>query len=129
MQLFLVAVLGLMLGACAGANPRADHANTVSERGDRSAKPNSEPTKQVGDGVPESTNAGARSREDDARSAYVSGDYARAAPLMRPFAEQGQAWAQFGLGTMYEDGKGVPKDDKQAEDWYRKAAAQGDQRA
>lgn len=40
-------------------------------------------------------------------------------------AEQGDAKAQFLLGTMYDDGKGVPQDYKQAVVWYRKAAEQG----
>ena len=40
-------------------------------------------------------------------------------------AEQGNASAQFNLGNMYNDGKGVTQDYKQAEKWYRKAAEQG----
>ena len=40
-------------------------------------------------------------------------------------AEQGDADAQLLLGAMYEDGKGVAQDDKQAVAWYRKAAEQG----
>lgn len=35
----------------------------------------------------------AMSSEEEARSAYEKGEYARAIALMRPFAEQGQAWA------------------------------------
>jgi TPR repeat protein len=41
-------------------------------------------------------------------------------------AEQGDASAQFKLGEMYDNGQGVPQDDKQAMHWYRKAADQGD---
>ncbi len=37
--------------------------------------------------------------------------------------------AQFTLGSMYENGKGVPQDDAQAVRWYRLAAAQGDAEA
>ncbi|WP_139751425.1 tetratricopeptide repeat protein, partial [Aeromonas media] len=40
-------------------------------------------------------------------------------------AEQGYANAQGMLGLMYEQGKGVAQDDKQAVAWYRKAAEQG----
>ena len=48
-----------------------------------------------------------------------------AARLFRPLAEQGDALAQFGLGLMYRDGKGVPQDTQEAVKWYRKAAEQG----
>ena len=34
--------------------------------------------------------------------------------------------AMFNLATMYDDGKGVPKDAGQAASWYRKAAELGD---
>ncbi|WP_244060851.1 tetratricopeptide repeat protein, partial [Aeromonas caviae] len=44
-------------------------------------------------------------------------------------AEQGNADAQVGLGSMYELGKGVPQDDKQAVTWYHKAAEQGNAEA
>ena len=40
-------------------------------------------------------------------------------------AEGGDAEAQFRLGRMYADGKGVKQDYKQAVEWYRKAAEQG----
>ena len=40
-------------------------------------------------------------------------------------AEQGDAKAQYNLGVMYANGKGVPEDDKQAVKWYRLAAEQG----
>ncbi len=43
----------------------------------------------------------------------------------RPLAEQGNALAQFNLGLMYMEGKGVPQDDAEAVKWYRKAAEQG----
>ena len=44
---------------------------------------------------------------------------------MRQSADQGFAEAQFGLGTLYEDGKGVEKSDAVAMAWYRRAAEQG----
>lgn len=43
----------------------------------------------------------------------------------RKAADQGDAPAQFTMGLMYFDGKGVAQDDRQAEAWYRKAAEQG----
>ena len=41
-------------------------------------------------------------------------------------ARAGDASAQFKLGLMYSIGWGVPKDEKLAVEWYRKAADQGD---
>jgi len=40
-------------------------------------------------------------------------------------AEQGNALAQFNLGTMYFKGRGVPQDDQEAMKWFRLAAEQG----
>ena len=40
-------------------------------------------------------------------------------------ADQGLASAQFYLGFMYGDGRGVPQDDAEAARWYRLAADQG----
>lgn len=37
--------------------------------------------------------------------------------------------AQTNLGVMYDNGRGVPKDEAQAVAWYRKAAEQGDANA
>ena len=62
---------------------------------------------------------------EDADSAYQRGDYALAARLFRPFAEQGHAKAQSNLGVMYSKGQGVPQDYAEARKWFRKAAEQG----
>ena len=40
-------------------------------------------------------------------------------------AEQGDATAQFNLGTMYDSGRGVRQDYAEAFRWYRKVAEQG----
>jgi hypothetical protein len=40
-------------------------------------------------------------------------------------AEKGSANAQFNLGTIYDNGDGVPEDDAEAAKWYRQAADQG----
>ena len=40
-------------------------------------------------------------------------------------AKQGNAKAQYNLGVMYENGRGVRQDYIQAVQWYRKAAEQG----
>ena len=57
--------------------------------------------------------------------AYEQGDFATALREWRPLAEQGDILAQFSLGVMYEEGKGVPENDAEAVKWYRKAAEQG----
>jgi uncharacterized protein len=44
-------------------------------------------------------------------------------------AGQGDAREQYNLGLMYDTGRGVPKDYKEAVTWWRKAAEQGDARA
>ena len=41
-------------------------------------------------------------------------------------AEQGDADAQWELGYMYAEGRGVEKNDKEAAKWFQKAAEQGD---
>ena len=40
-------------------------------------------------------------------------------------AEKGDAFAQFSLGFMYNNGQGVAQDYKEALKWYTKAAEQG----
>ena len=40
-------------------------------------------------------------------------------------AETGDATAQFMLGTLYAEGKGVANDFSEAKEWFRKAANQG----
>ena len=67
--------------------------------------------------------------EEMPRAAYEKGDYATALRLLRPFAEQGDAGAQYNLGLMYDKGQGVPQDYATAVSWYRKAAEQGDAEA
>ena len=57
--------------------------------------------------------------------AYRNGDYATALKEWEPLAERGNSRAQFNLGVMYDEGEGVPQDDKEAVRWYRLAAEQG----
>ena len=57
--------------------------------------------------------------------AYQRGDYAEALRIWGQLAEQGQAGAQFDLGLMYANGRGVPQNYLQALFWYRVAADQG----
>ena len=58
-----------------------------------------------------------------AKEAYDSGDYATAIRLWRPLAEQGHADAQYSLGVMYSQGRGVPQDYVQAHMWFNLAAS------
>ena len=44
---------------------------------------------------------------------------------LRLAAEQGDAFAQNRLGSMYDIGLGVPQDNQEAARWYRLAAEQG----
>lgn len=62
---------------------------------------------------------------EEATSAYMRGENAKAVKILRPLAEAGNRDAQFYLGGMYDYGLGVTKDYEQAIAWYGKAAAQG----
>jgi TPR repeat protein len=66
------------------------------------------------------------SRLEDGVAAYAKGDYATAAKIWRRLAEHRNADAAYGLGWMYENGKGVARDDREAAGWYLIAAARGD---
>ena len=62
---------------------------------------------------------------DDIDAAIKAHDYATAARLLRPFAEQGNVDAQVKLGALYSEGAGVLQDHVEAAKWVRKAADQG----
>ncbi|OKQ00421.1 hypothetical protein BLA59_09310, partial [Haemophilus influenzae] len=53
---------------------------------------------------------------------YKQKDFKAMLAILQPLAEQGDAIAQFLLGGMYEEGRGVKQDDFDAVKWYRKAA-------
>ena len=57
--------------------------------------------------------------------AYNSGDFKTALAEWTPLAEQGNAQAQYNLGLMYRNGRGVPENDKTAVKCYTLAAEQG----
>jgi len=65
------------------------------------------------------------SSADDAVQAYLRGEFNKAAVLLRPVAEQGDAQAQIYMGLLYERGKGVPQDYAESAKWYRLASEQG----
>ncbi len=62
---------------------------------------------------------------DEGAAAYERGDYETALREWRPLAEQGHAKAQYNLGLMYANGRGVTQDYGEAVKWYRRAAEQG----
>jgi TPR repeat protein len=66
---------------------------------------------------------------EDAKTAYDKKDYTTALSLWSPLALAGNAEAQRGLGILYENGLSVARDGRQAVDWFRKAASQGDAEA
>jgi len=55
--------------------------------------------------------------------AYINGDHAKALKGLRPLAEQGDVPAQEWMGTLYNEGAGVPKDPVRAYMWKSIAAA------
>ena len=62
---------------------------------------------------------------EDGNAALESGDYVQASKWYRLAADQGNAYAQGGLGVMYAKGEGVPQDYVLAHMWLNLAAAQG----
>ena len=62
---------------------------------------------------------------DDALKAYGAGDFEAAFKIWRPLAEDGDARAQFRVGELYIEGKGVAKNLAHARKWIEAAAQQG----
>jgi uncharacterized protein len=58
-------------------------------------------------------------------AAYQRGDFDAALRLFQPLAEHGDASAQSNLGVMYEQGRGVAQNYREAMKWFRLAALQG----
>lgn len=54
--------------------------------------------------------------------AFNKGDYQTAFKLFQSLAEQGHSRAQYLVGSMYDEGKGIKKDDFEAVKWLQKAA-------
>ena len=68
-------------------------------------------------------------RAEDVQVVQVgkTADFRTAAEWYEKAAGQGYADAQYNLGYMYRNGKGVTKDKAKAVEWYTKAAEQGNQ--
>ena len=59
------------------------------------------------------------------RAYMKANNFTAAAAQLRKAAERDFTLAQFDLGYMYQNGRGLPKDDQQAVIWLRKAADRG----
>ena len=70
------------------------------------------------------TEAFARGQE-----AFEREDYEAALEHWQQAAALEHAAAEYRIGAMYEEGKGVKRDPRQAVDWYRRAAGHGSERA
>lgn len=66
-----------------------------------------------------------RATLEEGLDAYRAGDYVTAFKKWQPLAEEGHAKAQYNLGLLYYNGRGVNQDYAQARHWYLKAAQQG----
>jgi hypothetical protein len=65
----------------------------------------------------------------DGEAAYQRGDYGSALRSWLPLADQGNAEAQFDLGILYANGRGVPQDYVTAHMWFNLSASKGDKTA
>ena len=80
-----------------------------------------EPATEEGSG---GAGAGATSVADGV-TAYQAGDYTRAYDIWRPLAEAGDPQAQFHVGALYYEGRGVGRDFAAARRWLDRAVAKG----
>lgn len=69
------------------------------------------------------------SRFDDGVDAYSRKEYKKALKFWIPLADRGGAAAQYNIGLIYFDGKGVPRDNKKAFKWLRIASHQKHKKA
>jgi hypothetical protein len=63
---------------------------------------------------------------EEGQDAYQEKDYLKAVQLWRPLAQAGDREAQYRLGVMYAEGKGVASNDAEAALWFERAAEQGE---
>ncbi len=67
----------------------------------------------------------ARADYDDGSAAFARGDYTNALKEFLPLAGAGHVEAQFRLGVMYGEARGVPRNRAKAVMWLTRAAEQG----
>lgn len=63
---------------------------------------------------------------EEGLDAFAAKDYAKAAALWQPLADAGDPVAQYRLGTLYAEGRGVAQSDETAFKWFLRAAQKGD---
>jgi TPR repeat protein len=63
---------------------------------------------------------------EDGLEAYQEKDYLKAIQTWRPLAQAGDREAQYRVGVMYAEGKGVAPNDAEAALWFERAAEQGE---
>ena len=63
---------------------------------------------------------------EEGMEAYQEKDYLKAIQIWRPLAQAGDASAQYRLGVMYAEGRGIPANDAEAALWFERAAQQGE---
>ncbi len=61
----------------------------------------------------------------DAINAMRAGNFAEAYCVLKPYAESGDAEAQYNIGWMYLNGYGLMMNDSKALEWWRRASDQG----
>ena len=66
---------------------------------------------------------------EDGMVAYQEKDYLKAIQVWRPLAQAGDPAAQYRLGVMYAEGRGVAPNDAEAALWFERAAEQGESMA
>ncbi len=75
------------------------------------------------------TPMGASADYSDGLYQYLRGQYSNALNEFIPLANEGNPEAQYILGSMYAQGKGVLQDYAQAHAWFNLAASQGHDKA
>jgi TPR repeat protein len=116
----LAAVAGVQLAAEAGSRRASTrHANRPSNGGgaSRGASPRSHSRLPPEISATEALNKGTE--------AYDRADYSEALRWFSKAADQGSIAAQYNIGWLYRNGRGVVQDYAEAMRWYRKAADQG----
>jgi uncharacterized protein len=63
---------------------------------------------------------------DEGLEAYRAKDFAKAVALWRPLADKGDPVAEYRIGTLYAEGRGVEQNDETALMWFLRAAKKGE---
>ena len=89
----------------------------LAEQGDADAQYRLGTMYKEGKSMPQDSNMACQWYAEAAAQGHEAG-----LSVLKQLAEQGDAAAQYRLGDMYKKGKGVPRDDDRARQWYTKAA-------